>query len=790
MRLKDHNIITRLLRTRPLFCAAVLFTAGCIAGYYLNFPYVVLLIFAAALCFCLFLFHKSRRMCAMLLVLMMLPLGAFRFETAWNAVSPLEDQPVAMLSGRICKTPQWRSDTERTVCVLDDVSIDGISLNRRIRLYLRGDTELLQKVELAQRICCTAHIWRADEATNPYQFNFSDYLRVRGLSGYATAKIEEAELSLPDYGFIDLPERLREAIAARIDRVFPENSAIVKAFIIGDRSDMDEEDRASFNRAGAAHLLAVSGMHISMLAGFVYYLLGKLLNRKTSFLITLAVLMLYGLITAFPPSLLRALIMFAVFGSAPLFGRFSDPPTRLASALLLQLIIAPADILSSGFVLSYGASAGIIFLSLPLQHLTHTNAFFQRRPVYGLRGLFTRRIPQWIIRSVISTCAAQLAIYPAVIHYFGSQSLWSFLTNLAAVPLAMSAFIASVIGAITAFSPIVRLSDLLFGWLYAFVRFMAGLPLSAVHTARFPMWLTLLFVLVCFASSELSRIPSKIRRFLPLFIIPAVILSDISASLTTRRCSIVFMDAGQADCAMIRTDGHVYLVDTGDSYSPAADYISAMNYHIDGIFLSHPHDDHCGGLESILDCTVPDVIYISSNWNSLEADEGIPEAIARAVSLGSQIRYVSEGDSFALSSETNMKVLAPAEGFPASSANNDSLILHLKYGACSALFTGDMPADAMSDTLPDTDILKVSHHGAGDGTDARLLYAATPSLSIIPVGYNNYGHPESGTLELLEAAGSRILRTDYSGAVTCVLSRDGRIEYQTFNSPEAVHELG
>jgi len=103
----------------------------------------------------------------------------------------------------------------------------------------------------------------------------------------------------------------------------------------------------------------------------------------------------------------------------------------------------------------------------------------------------------------------------------------------------------------------------------------------------------------------------------------AVFISNGCALLSSRECSLVFLDAGEADCAVIRTEGKVYLVDTGDEYSPAADYLSAMNYKVDGVFLSHCHSDHAGGLADILKVTTPETIYISENGDHFEVDPEI-----------------------------------------------------------------------------------------------------------------------------------------------------------------------
>lgn len=790
MRLRDYDLFTRMIRTRPLFLAALLYLLGCIFAYVLDAAWFCACAALVILPMFALLIRKRRpRYFAALLILAMLPLGMLRFDLAWSSTEPFKDQTGAILAGRICETPEWNPETERVICVLEDLSVDGVPREGRLRLYLRGDTRLLQAVELGQRISCEAHIWRADEASNPGQFNFSNYLRVNGLRGYATAVIEDAQLSPPEIRFSDRIELLRGHIGERIDRLFPENTALARAFLLGDRSGLSDEERESYSRSGAAHLLAISGMHVSVLAAFVSHLLGRFMRRGTAFTLTLILLAAYGALIGFSSSLLRAVLMFSVFGLAPLVGRYSDGPTRLAAAMLVYLFIRPTAILETSFILSYGATAGIIFLNLPLQRLAHAEEYLRKRVGVGWIALLRNRLPRWIASSLIVTAAAQLAILPAIVHAFGAQPLWSFAVNLIAVPLAMCAYILSILATILNLSPLAALGDFLFGLLTKCVSFFAALPLSSLRIARFPLWLTILCVIVCLLSSDLSRIHRRVRSWMPLFMILAVFISNGCAAFTARGLSIVFLDAGQADCAVVRAEGRIYLMDTGDAYTPAADYLSAMNYDVDGIFLSHPHTDHAGGLADILEVCTPERIYISDLWHAAEIDESISAAMELAAGRGSEIITLSAGDEIALSDKTLLQVLSPSAGIEPLSANEDSMIVRIDYGNASAVFGGDAPASVASGRIGDADVLKVNHHGASDAVSAALLEELSPSVAVIPVGYNNYGHPAGETLELLRTAGARIFRTDVNGAITCRLNEDGSVAVRPYFTPEDPHGL-
>jgi len=456
---------------------------------------------------------------------------------------------------------------------------------------------------------------------------------------------------------------------------------------------------------------------------------------------------------------------------------------------LIHLFLSPLAMLKSGFILSFGATAGIIFLYNPLQRLFKLESFISKRTDVGFVSFIKRRIPQLIASSLLITAAAQLAILPAIVHFFGAQSVWSFLVNLLAAPLAMCGYIISITATLLNFAPLAVAGDFIFTLLTFWVRICSSLPMATLRIARFPLWLTLICILICLLSSDLSIIKQKFRSFMPLFILVAALISNLIAALSLNGCSIVFLDAGQADCAVIRTEGRVYLIDTGDSYTPAADYLSAMNYAPDAVFLSHPHTDHAGGLNNILDVCTPGIIYTSPNWHLYDIDESISESLLRAQAQGSQIVCISEGESIHLSDKTLLQVLSPSAGFSANSANDDSLILLLEHGNASALFLGDAQTSVSIDHLSDIDVLKVAHHGATDGLNAQFLARTTPSVAFIPVGYNNYGHPAGKTLDLLKSSGARVYRSDMHGAVTCRLDPDGSITVQPYFSSEDIHGL-
>lgn len=518
-------------------------------------------------------------------------------------------------------------------------------------------------------------------------------------------------------------------------------------------------------------------MHVTLIAVMLQWSLMHFIRRSRAFGIVLAFLGLYGWLIGFSASFTRAILMFAYGGFARVFGRRGDPITGFATSMLIWLMIHPLDILSASFVLSYSATAGILLLAPPLKALLHLEALSQRND----RGII-RRALVWITNLLLMTAATQLAMLPAIVHFFGAQPMLSFLVNLLAVPIAMIAYVLAIPGALLHLAPVCTVSDQLFGLLTRIVKWIGTIPFASVRIARFPLWLIPICAAACLLASDLCALPKKVRRFLPMTVVLAVFVSNLLAYATTFGTSVVFLDAGEADCAVIRCAGKVYLIDTGNDYSPAADYLSAMNYVPEAVFLTHPHADHIDGLNEVLDLCTPKRIYISANWDAFELTDTASAVLTKAEDAGCEIVRVSAGDSVPVDKKTFLSVLAPEAGFPADSANEDCIILNLQHGESSVLFLADTSANALRFPIPDADVVKIGHHGAEGTVDRNLLESASPSACVISVGENNYGHPDADTLKMIDAVGAAVFRTDLCGAITCTLSDHGTIRINTFRS--------
>lgn len=773
----------RALYTRPLMFCAALFGLGALLARDGRMPLWPLLALSGAFLLAWLLAWRlgGRRLSA-LLAACLLFLGAARMTHAVNAQPSLEDRFSIALRGTIADAPLVDGEIDRLSCRLTDVRVDGEPLGFDVRLYLRGPESALCEVAPGQTISTTGHLWAPDAATNPGEFDFGAYLWREGLAAYATAYWDDAVLEGEPSGLAARMHTLRTGIGRRIDALFPRSASVVRALVLGDRLDMDEDLRASFDRAGITHVLSISGLHITMLAMAAMAALSLVFPRRWAFWGSLALVLFYAYLVGMAPSVQRAVVMYAALGSGQALGRPTDSYTRLSLAFFALVALNPLNLSDAGFVLSFSACAGMLCLSPPLLRLVGAERAFASRRPKSLR----RRALRYVLSALCATLAAQLATLPAVLAYYGEVPLFATLGNLALVPLIMLGMYLSVaalllsaawMGAAVALAVV---SDLLLALSMLLTRLLGRLPFGMLSLPAFPWWLTAVYALAIVAASELTRLRMG-ARYAALAALPALVCVAVFA-LAPRGVQIVFLDAGQADAAVVLAEGEAYLVDVGLEDGPVDEYLSHAGIRPTAAFLSHPHADHAGGLNALSEENMPETLYVPAGWNDVEADESVRQGVARAEALGARVVMLHAGDTVQLSESATATVLYPPEDMDArSDANDISMLLKIDYGDASALFTGDLEIPDETGPMPDVDVLKVAHHGSDDASSYRMLYSARPSAAVICVGADNsYGHPGEALLARLAGTGAQIYRTDLDGAVTVRLHADGSVAVQTF----------
>ncbi|MEG1843453.1 MAG: ComEC/Rec2 family competence protein [Clostridia bacterium] len=775
------DAVSRFGARRPLCLAAACYALGAAAGCAGHVPAAH---FGALAALGGMLFACTRRK--------VLLFGMLLFTGAWAvaSLSFLPPGPVArdaQLTGRVC-AQGIETDKGATV-TLDRVTLNGARRPGRMRLSLYEQVPL----QTGDLIALTADTWLPGGVRNPGGFDFAAWLMRANVRLCATGDARTLRVTGNQLTPQLLLEKLRDAIASRLDALFSANAPLARAILLGDKPAYEDPLRVSFRQAGVAHLMAVSGLHVTCLALALGALLRAIgLSRKRAYWLTLPLMLGYVGVVGMSASAIRATVMYAMLEGARLFGRPPDTLTSLSAALLLLLCANPLMIADPALILSFSAVAGIVLFSPTLTRLLKVNR----------RG----RVARWVLGALSVSLSAQLGTLPAACCLFGTLTPYALLTNLVAVPVctlalpliaaaAALSFIAPALGAALAVLP-----DLLLTLLTRLTLLVARLPWAEVYVPAWPVWLILLYALAGFLASPYFRLAPRVRYAcllgLPVLLATASLIAALSLP---GGLSIAFLDAGQADAIVIRAEGRVYMMDVGTQSGPVPGYLAHTGQGVDGVFLTHPHSDHAGGLQALLMARHVPALYLPVGWDAVEADPGVREAVAEAARAGTRLVYLRAGDQVQLSKNVCLTVLGPAADDGAGSgtgagggggagdaaragatANAISLVTRISYGAGAALLTGDLTSGAEPVRLASAQLLKAAHHGAAGSTSEIMARAVAPSVAVISVGRNSYGHPAPALLDRLARVGAQVYRTDQMGMIRARIYADGAIEMETF----------
>jgi competence protein ComEC len=630
-------------------------------------------------------------------------------------------------------------------------------------------------------IMLRANTWPADPPGGPEQFNFELFMKRNGLALSASAGahtltvLNEAPGSFRGRSF-----EVKRRVADIIKNQYGDNAPLMLALILGDKSELPDEQYSSYKAAGVAHLLSISGLHISLIALAINAALKKLsLAGWAAFFITIAFLLGYAFLTGFPVSVMRALIMFSMMSGAGALGRPADSLTGLMAAFLTLTLANPLYITDAGFLLSFTSVAGLLMI-MP--------GIWPRRGAREAKRMrAARTVLAYAGNAIALTASAQLGSLPVAAWAFHQYPTYSILSNLIAVPLVAAALPFAMSGILLAGTALGNIAssaaNICANGLTALSEMAARLPHSTINVPHWPAWLTALYAPVMFACSPYARNKIWMRRAL-IAAMPAMCAAAILIAFLSRGdgLELIFLAAGQADAAIINVSGSAYAVDVGTG-TAAADYFLHCGISPGGVFLTHPHADHAGGIDDVLALSGSSVLYIPSGWDEVKADKSLGDIKARARAAGWSVEYLSAGDIVALSGGVTVEITNPPRGYAPGDVNLLSMALVVKYGEGSVYFTGDLPLSNEAAILPGCDVLKVPHHGGKGYLSAISLELISPSVAIIPVGRNNFGHPSGATIDLLKGAGVKVYRTDLHGNVTVRVEKSGAISVSSWKNP-------
>ena len=592
----------------------------------------------------------------------------------------------------------------------------------------------------------------------------STYHRGNGIFLLAYPKGEIYHRIDPDLPWYGYPAYVSSFLRGSIHTIFPEDTlAFAQALLLGDTGLMDYETDTALKISGIRHIVAVSGLHVSILFSLIHQITGK--KRWLSALLGLPALFLFAAMAGFTPSITRACIMHSLMILGNLVDREYDPPTALSFAVLVMLLVNPYSVSSVSLQLSGGCMCGIFLFSGKIQAWLMDN-----RRLGKWKGE-AKKAAAWFSSSIAVTISATLVTTPLCAAYFGTVSLISPLTNLLTLWVVSLIFYGIILacGLALIWLPMGSVVAWVVSWPIRFVLLVAKVlvdfPLAAVYTASIYTVIFLLFAYILLAVFAAM----KRKRPVPLVCCLVICLCVcLGASWIEPLCDDVRMtvlDVGQGQAILLQSEGKTFLVDCGgDSDERSADtaaqkLLSMGISKLDGLILTHYDRDHAGGVDLLLSHIGADVVYLPDCVDT----DGYSAALMQLPQA-----FLVEENCILRFGSASIQLITTDYGI---SNNESGLCVLFHREDCDILITGDRNSYGEIDLLrqielPQLDVLIVGHHGSKYSTTLQLLEAGKPEIAIISVGENSYGHPTQEVLDRLAEFGCEVYRTDQHGTIT------------------------
>ncbi len=639
-----------------------------------------------------------------------------------------------------------------------------------------------------------------DKATNPGQFDSRTYyeavgIRYRVWDGKIIRQNKGNSLLYP------LLEKVKQKISFTYHTVFSkEDSMILHAMVLGDKSELSIEVKELYQKAGISHILAISGLHVSLIGLLLFRLLKKAgIHHNMASILCMVLVYLYGIMTGFSVSTNRAVLMMCISLAACLVKRTYDSISAICVSGFCILLMQPYQLFQSSFQLSFLAVFGAVwFVPIWKEYIKWLFPDFEKRmeekenSEYHSVSVWVNQCTRLFRTSLLASCCIQCITLPVLLCNFYEVAIYAPVLNLFILPLASFLMILAVlIGVLGSFwIPIGYFLSgavhviLLF---YAFVcKLFEHVPMHVILTGCPRLFQVIGFVMLIGMFCVAVRY--QIHKACGILILFAIIF--LCFKIPASGLQITMLDVGQGDSIFVEERGMTLLIDGGSSsvkqvgkyrIYPFLKYSGVKR--LEYCFLTHMDADHINGITELMEMSKESGEMLIRNLvlpNLKQTDEAFDKMVALAKSIGVQVVYLERGQRLK-AGKLELKCLHPSAKWIGEDRNSASLVMELNYERFHMLLTGDVDAKGENAILENQnslqktyDILKVAHHGSKYSSAEEWLSRIHPRIGLISCGKGNrYGHPHQELLARMKEKNITVKRTDEEGAIRVVVHKKG-----------------
>lgn len=795
--------------TRPLFYAVSFFAAGIWVGRYVLLPIealvAIITLFAIAIIYT-YIAHRDKWRIP-LAMLLFFGLGILRIaplvspQLPANHLSFWIDKGQQTIEGKVVSAPVNYPDGHASVA-LDSQKVylnpnEWTTTNGKIQIYISKNAPLVGQGDL---VVLRSDVRPIFDYRTPGSRNRSWHMATKKiyLTGYVRTgdRIQVIDRSTPTIARII--ENVRRSIRQAALGAKRQGGSMVLALVLGDSQYLDRHITDSFRTVGLSHLLAISGLHISAIAGMVFLLLwftashlGNLALHcrvhRLAAIITFPIPIAYAVLAGGTISVVRACLMYLLLLLSFVIGRRRDPYIAVAIAAAFILVFDPGSLWNIGFQFSFSAVLGMIYLRGTISSLSRQSSMSEKLLAAG----WSRRLRPQLIRIIGFSAAAFLATAPFTAWHFGVVAPASLIANLAAIPI-FSLFVVPLLLAGTC-GLVISSSLAHFCWQIAYfavqqVQGMAlllqDMGLGQLISGR-PTLLELLAFLAIFLS--LPHLKKPIVRYVAIVGLAVLLLSPAALSMHRRwqkHLQVTMLDVQQGLSVLVEMPGGKNLLfDCGGRAFSRFDvggavvlpFLSSKRLRrVDVVVASHPHPDHYKGLAAVLDNLTIGEIWAIKPQHDFAYAAPYFFLLDKARRKGILVKELNTATEPVMWGNTRIAIINPPPSVPANwNINNQSLALRIEHRGESVLLCADMEREAERNVLASgfnlrADLVQVGHHGSQTSSTKPFVQAVSPRHALVPVGlYNHWHHPSADVLERWHSHGASIWRTDLQGAIYC-----------------------